>query len=127
MTVPETTPLTVRDQFAMAEPDVQIRCIGGNCPVQAEGTINGEPFYFRARGEHWSIEVEGGFVLEDAEKGIPRHGFYMEREYGDGPYDAGWMPVDEARGFITEAAEHYTRWKADAMLAQRALGEGEGG
>ena len=27
---------------------------GGNCPVQAEGKINGKPFYFRARGECWS-------------------------------------------------------------------------
>lgn len=31
--------------------------IGGQCPVQAEGTIDGHGFYFRARGESWSIQV----------------------------------------------------------------------
>jgi hypothetical protein len=31
--------------------------ISGCCPVQAEGTINGLPFYFRSRGEHWSLYI----------------------------------------------------------------------
>lgn len=31
----------------------------GKCPVQAEGTINGREFYFRSRGEHWSLAVAG--------------------------------------------------------------------
>lgn len=77
--------------------EVVITLIGGNCPVQAEGTIAGEPFYFRARGQRWSIEIGGGFVLGG-------EGFYYEEPYGDGPFDAGWMPVDEARGFIAKAA-----------------------
>lgn len=93
-------------------PIIVISCIGGNCPVQAEGTIDGAPFYFRARGDEWSIEIGGGFVLEDASKGIPATGFYMEREYGDGPYDAGWMPVEEARSFINEAATEYAKGQA---------------
>lgn len=40
-------------------PHLEISLIGGNCPVQAEGTINGEPFYFRARWDHWSLGVGG--------------------------------------------------------------------
>lgn len=91
------------------EPIVVIHGIGGNCPVQAEGTINGAPFYFRARGEHWSMEVGGGFVLEDEKKGIPATGFYIERDYGNGPFDAGWMPIDEARSFIAESAAEYVK------------------
>jgi hypothetical protein len=31
--------------------------IGGHCPVQAEGTINGYPFYFRSRHQHWALYV----------------------------------------------------------------------
>ena len=86
---------------------VLIDNIGGNCPVQAEGTIDGAPFYFRARGEWWSIEIGGGFVLEDPDKGIPRDGFYMEEEWGGGPYDAGWMEPEEAKSIICRAARAF--------------------
>ena len=100
-----------------AYPIIVIHWIGGNCPVQSEGTIDGAPYYFRARGDSWEIEIGGGFVLEDASKGIPATGFYMEREYGDGPYDAGWMPVEEARSFIAEAAAEYARSQAKAATS----------
>ena len=33
--------------------------IGGNCPVQAEGRIDGLPLYFRARSSHWSLGIGG--------------------------------------------------------------------
>lgn len=36
-----------------------IDSFGGNCPVQAEGTIDGKPFYFRARGSSWSMSIGG--------------------------------------------------------------------
>ena len=29
----------------------------GACPVQAEGTVDGLPFYFRARGGEWTLSV----------------------------------------------------------------------
>lgn len=81
---------------------VVIKWIGGNCPVQAYGRIDGQPFYFRARNQNWEIEIGGGFVL--AGDGHPETGFYFEEDYGDGPYDAGWMSVAEARAFIEKAA-----------------------
>tara|TARA_B110001454_G_C12718140_1_gene433479 strand:+ start:2048 stop:2314 length:267 start_codon:yes stop_codon:yes gene_type:complete len=40
----------------------------GLCPVQAEGTVNGHPFYFRARHLSWSLSVASspnGHVMED--------------------------------------------------------------
>jgi hypothetical protein len=74
---------------------LHIEWIGGNCPVQAEGAIGDEAFYFRARGENWSIGVGGDPV------GSPR--WYLERHYGDWP-SAGWMSEDEARAFIQAAA-----------------------
>ena len=36
---------------------LKIKQIYGPCPVQAVGTIDGMPFYFRARGEQWSFGV----------------------------------------------------------------------
>jgi hypothetical protein len=79
--------------------DVRIACLGGNCPVQAEGTINGKAFYFRARGTEWTIGIGGDEVLfPEWSDGAP---------YGNGPYDAGWMPEEEARAFILASAEKY--------------------
>jgi hypothetical protein len=106
----------------------------GNCPVQADGFIDGEPFYFRARGEHWSIEIGPGNTHLVVEAGdAARHNkskdgsheterdahdrvaalpvWRYEEEYGGGKsYVAGWMTEEEARAFIAQAAE---RWRAE--------------
>lgn len=90
---------------------------GGNCPVQAEGTFNGYYFYFRARGEGWTLEV-----------GIPKGhvGWYgitaweYEEKYGGPEQDAGWMSEDEARIFVEKAARLWHAdegWKASEILA----------
>jgi hypothetical protein len=97
----ETVPLTPE------KPDICIDTIGGNCPVQAEGEINGWPFYFRARGQHWSLEV--------AEPGFQACGEAVWEtfvDYGDEPFAAGWMEEDEARGFIASAAAQFLEWRA---------------
>lgn len=78
--------------------DVTIASLGGNCPVQGEGTINGKEFYFRARGDHWSIGIGGDVVLAPD--------WYYEEPYGTWPA-AGWMDEAEARAFIHVAAERY--------------------
>lgn len=94
----------------------EITSIGGNCPVQAEGTIDGMPFYFRARGEHWS------FSVADTPDGPPVEGkgFYYEEDYGDEPYAAGWMPESEAYVFIEKAAKLYrTRNHASVPTKQK--------
>lgn len=67
-------------------PDLIITRIWGNMPVQAEGTVDGKPFYFRARRDFWEIEVGP----EDA---VERR---VERDYAN----AGWMSQDEARQII---------------------------
>lgn len=79
--------------------EILIDQIGGNCPVQAEGKIGGKEFYFRARGEHWSIGI-GGDVVGDPD-------WYYEEEYPGGQFAAGWMTEAEARAFIDQAAERY--------------------
>lgn len=78
------------------DPEIVIDTIGGNCPVQAEGSINGENFYFRSRGEYWSIDVGGNDPCVKAE-------FTYGERYGKWP-EAGWITEDEARAFITKGA-----------------------
>lgn len=80
---------------------------GGNCPVQIEGTIDGRPFYFRARGESWSLEVHptaDGAYLSWPEDGAE---WSVEQEWGDGPFEAGWMSLDTARAIVKAGCELY--------------------
>lgn len=85
-----------------ARPDIVIDWIGGNCPVQAEGAINGKSFYFRARGERWRMFIGGSDVVMDPE-------WFYEEPYGEEKFAAGWMSEEEALGFIRKAAEMYVR------------------
>jgi hypothetical protein len=80
-----------------------IKDLAGSCPVQASGTICGEPFYFRARGSSWSMSIGGSDVV-----GNPM--WYHSENYGEGPFDAGWMPESEALVFIQREA---ARWIAE--------------
>lgn len=44
-------------KFAEHGLDMDFGGCGGYCPVQAEGTVNGNPFYFRARHGDWSLHI----------------------------------------------------------------------
>jgi hypothetical protein len=83
---------------ALEREGATLEWIGGNCPVQAEGFVDGKAFYFRARGDTWQFHV-----APSREEIFDNDVFYMERDYGEGPFDAGWMPEDEALAFIGEA------------------------
>lgn len=74
--------------------NVFIDNIGGWCPVQAEGTIDGHPFYFRSRGERWSLEIQAD------------QPWSMGARYGTWP-QAGYMPLDEAVELIIEGARAF--------------------
>jgi len=78
--------------------------LGGNCPVQAEGSFDQQRFYFRARGSHWQFHAwTGDACYMDAPN---RNEWVIEREYGVA-LDAGWMHVHEAIYFICECVEEY--------------------
>lgn len=79
----------------MTSPTIHINWLGGKCPVQAEGTINGKPFYFRSRGDWWCIEI-----------GFGKAGWKYEESYGNWP-EAGYITDDEAMEFIRQAAIYY--------------------
>ena len=77
--------------------------IGGNCPVQGEGTIDGHPWYFRARGEYWTIDIIQDPNKDPLDVGdVDCPGWHDEGRYGDWP-SAGWMTDDEAWRFIEVA------------------------
>lgn len=83
---------------------LKIDCLGGNCPVQAEGTIDGVPFYFRARHRHWGMGIGGEPVCEPQ--------WYRERPYGIGEFDAGYMPLEDAERFIRACAADFLAGRA---------------
>lgn len=85
--------------------------LGGNCPVQGGGSVDGKAFYFRARGRSWSMAIGGDVV------GNPDWSY--RQPYGAGDFDAGYMSEDEARAFILKAAEHY-RAELAALTASSA-------
>lgn len=83
-----------------ADPFIRIETLGGNCPVQAEGAVDGAPFYFRARGNRWSMSIGGDDVVRSPD-------WYHEEPYGEEEYVAGWMPAYVALGFIARAVGLY--------------------
>lgn len=98
---------------------LEINSLGGNCPVQAEGQVDGEPFYFRARGAHWSMSI-GSDTPDTSALGVygrdvvsnPK--WFYEEDFGVWP-DAGWMSEDEARAFIDQAV---TKWRKAELEAE---------
>jgi len=88
-------------------PDIEIDFLGGNCPVQAEGRINGQRFYFRSRGQSWTLGIGGELIETPA--------WEHAEWYGEWP-EAGWITTEQAEAFIRQAAERYARGEAGGRL-----------
>ena len=82
--------------------ELHIEHIGGFCPVQAEGIIDGVPFYFRARWAHWTMSIGDDPV--GIHLGKP--GWIKRVRYGEPP-SAGWMSLKIAEAIIRECAEAF--------------------
>jgi hypothetical protein len=84
-----------------------IEYLSGLCPVQAEGTMDGFPFYFRARHTGWSLTVAAP-GQEPVDVWINAHidggeiGVHHVAELFD---DAGYMDLGVARDFIEREYE----------------------
>jgi len=91
--------------------ELVITLLGGQCPVQAEGTIDGIPFYFRARGARWSFSV-GPFSNRTPD-------WVHEEDFGTG-FDAGWMTPEEAVEAIERAGRAYAGTQVRLRLAEEA-------
>lgn len=88
----------------------ELTMFGGNCPVQAEGKVDGNYFYFRARGDEWQFHV-----ARTNEEIFSKPIFYKEQEFGTG-FDASWMDAETALDFITESIAEY---RAKAIEARQ--------
>ncbi len=76
--------------------------LAGFCPVQAEGSVDGEYFYFRARGSHWRFELGGN---ESGTKGAKWwHEEYWPNESG---FEAGYMSDEDAIRCMIGAVTRY--------------------
>jgi len=104
-----STPHADRVRAFFQRPDVALFWVGGNCPVQAEGQIQGRAFDFRARGQRWTVSVTG-----TAGGAGP---WSFEAPYGGATFDAGWMETQEAIGFIADALGI---WDATSRTQQAA-------
>lgn len=91
-----------------------IRWLGGSCPVQGEGTVDGREWYFRARGQEWSFEVYSS--AEESEGNAPPLWWTWE-DWGTWP-DAGYMPDDEARRKIDVSVERFRRDRPKPVTAE---------
>ena len=87
----------------------------GLCPVQAEGKINGLPFYFRSRGGSWFLSIA---ATPDGDPLDYDTCLYHQEPYDgvnrDEPQDfhghmvqfgAGYANAEESRAFIERAAK----------------------
>src|ERR1700757_2923011 len=77
-------------------PVIDIEFIGGNCPVQAEGTVNGIRFYFCARREVWRMNIGGVDNL-----------LSPQWSYSEECAEAGWLNEEEAISFIRKSAQMF--------------------
>ena len=75
--------------------------------MQGWGTIGGDKFYFRARWNYWAFSVSKEPGLDPEDIWDPGRGFYIEESYGKTPYDAGYMPEEEAEAIIRRCAKEY--------------------
>jgi hypothetical protein len=100
----------------MAQPELRYRFTCEAAPVQAEGTVDGQPFYFRARHENWRFAISEHNGISPVDIDTPdkgkRFGFFIEERYGNEPFAASWMPREEAEAIIRECAVQYRRERA---------------
>lgn len=82
----------------------------GTCPVQAEGTINGYPFYFRSRHARWSLHValnKKGDPLDDDSWVVTEDYPVKDAQEKNRRVSAGYASKEECIEFIKRHAENF--------------------
>lgn len=79
---------------------VDIYFIDGFCPVQSEGKFGDHYYYFRARGESWSI-----IVGVDEKTLLTKYKWRYSEDWPHGSFSAGYMSEEDARNCINRAAK----------------------
>ncbi len=90
--------------------NLQFEFTSSPAPVQAEGTVAGCSFYFRARGDTWEFTVAehesddpAGLGQQDVVVG---KAWYRSGTL-PGRFEASWIPLDQATSLIQECAREY--------------------
>lgn len=78
-------------------------------PVQAEGTVDGHPFYFRARHDTWEFAISDDPAVDPVAIQSEEHGFYRTALYPGGPRAASHLPLHVAEALIRRCASEYLR------------------
>lgn len=118
--------------------DITINTIGGNCPVQGDGVINGHPWYFRARGA-LTIDIADnpdadpvGVGIDDT-TGWTWDGTDDPRFVGfgttiDGSSYYGWMTTEHAGEILLAILAEFDAGVVDGVGGWRRVGfECDGG
>lgn len=87
--------------------------IGGWCPVQGEGKVDGHVWYFRARGQHWALHIAAVGIDDAVGAGEDSPGWCIWEQWGDREYDAGYMPEDVVWSMIAKAVDLWRSGKAE--------------
>src|SRR5688572_10901218 len=85
-------------------------------PVQAEGTVCGRPFYFRASHSSWTFAAARNPNLDPEALVLPGRGssevFLIEGKFGK----ASYMSLSRARKLIESCAEVYLREQTEPEI-----------
>lgn len=84
---------------------ISVSSWGGTCPYQAKGKIDEYPFYFRARGDEWTLEVLVDRENQGEYQDWPESKtWFFGQDYHAGLGAAGHITDDEFAGFINIGA-----------------------
>jgi hypothetical protein len=104
--------IAIRIPLGRSMPGMVVGRAHGRAPVQSYGVIDGRDYYFRSRGEHWSMSIGASASKPD---------WYYEERYGTWP-EAGSISDDQVYNFIAEAA---SKFRAGApTAAERTIDRG---
>ena len=90
--------------------------IYGAAPVQAEGTINGYLFYFRARWDTWTFSISENSDISPEDIDMPeagkKYGYFAEGHIGkEWEYLASYMDINMAKEIIVNCSTEYLKNK----------------
>ena len=95
--------------------------IYGRSPVQGEGTIRGNAFYFRARHDEWTFSVSENAEINPVDiqtiEAGKQHGFYRENGYRPNRMGSvGYMDFEIAEKSMIDCVKEYKNIGYDPLL-----------
>ena len=88
--------------------DIQMTMTCQYCPVQYEGTVDGNPAYFRARWSSWSFSI----TKPGTSPVIPKDEdclYHRSDDYGEDGFSAGSMDPAEADTIMRRCVEEWEK------------------